>query len=91
MRTFSVVTEAHLSLTEANGIFALADAIELLKFCLVDTLKQVISLKQCYVAHWQCYTDLARKVKFEGFDADVVGSRSHCVRILSMYGIHEVV
>jgi hypothetical protein len=37
--TFSVVAEAHLSLAEANGVLALADAIELLELCLVDALQ----------------------------------------------------
>jgi hypothetical protein len=36
--TFSVVAEAHLGLAETNGVFALADAIELLELCLVDAL-----------------------------------------------------
>lgn len=37
-RTFSIITEAHLRLAQTDGILALADAIELLEFCLVDTL-----------------------------------------------------
>lgn len=37
--TFSVVAEAHLGLAEANGVFALADTIELLELCLVDALQ----------------------------------------------------
>lgn len=38
LHTFTVVAEAHLGLAEANGVFALAHTIELLEFCLVDTL-----------------------------------------------------
>lgn len=37
--TFSVVAEAHLGLAEANGVLALADAVELLELCLVDALQ----------------------------------------------------
>ena len=36
--TLSVVTEGHLGLAEANGVFALGDAIELLELGLVDAL-----------------------------------------------------
>jgi hypothetical protein len=36
--TFPVVTEAHLGLAEADGVLALADAIELLELGLVDAL-----------------------------------------------------
>jgi len=39
--TFSVVAEAHLGLAEANGVLALADAIELLEICLVNALEAV--------------------------------------------------
>lgn len=38
MRTFSVVTEAHLGLTETDGVFALTDSIELLELGLRDAL-----------------------------------------------------
>jgi hypothetical protein len=43
--TFSVIAEAHLGLAEANGVLALANAIELLKLCLVDALDWKVSLK----------------------------------------------
>ena len=39
MHTFTVITEAHLGLTKANGVFAFAHAIELLELALVDTLE----------------------------------------------------
>jgi hypothetical protein len=35
---FSVVAEAHFGLSEANGIFSLADTVEFLQICLIDTL-----------------------------------------------------
>lgn len=37
--TFTVVTEAHSGLAETNGVLSLANAIELLEFCLVNTLQ----------------------------------------------------
>lgn len=43
-RTLAVVAEAHLCLTETDGIFALTDAIKLLKLGLVDTLLRGISM-----------------------------------------------
>jgi hypothetical protein len=36
--TLTVVAEGHLSLAEANGVFALGDAIELFQLGLVDAL-----------------------------------------------------
>jgi len=36
--TLTVVAEGHLGLAEANGVFALGDAIELLEFGLVNAL-----------------------------------------------------
>lgn len=39
--TFSVVAKAHLGLAQANSVFALADAIELLEICLVNALEAV--------------------------------------------------
>lgn len=39
VHTFSVVTEAHLGLTKTNCVFASANAIELLEFCLIDALQ----------------------------------------------------
>jgi hypothetical protein len=46
--TLAVVAEGHLGLAEANGVFALGDAIELLELGLVDTLQQCqeVSLQQ---------------------------------------------
>lgn len=38
--TFSVVAEAHLRLAKADGVFALANAIELLELGLVDALER---------------------------------------------------
>jgi hypothetical protein len=37
-RTFSIITEAHLGLSESDGILAFADPIELFKLRLVDAL-----------------------------------------------------
>lgn len=39
MLTFSIVTEAHLGLTQTDGILPLANAIELLELDLVDALR----------------------------------------------------
>ena len=36
--TFTIVAEGHLGLAEANGVFALADAIELFKLGLLHIL-----------------------------------------------------
>jgi hypothetical protein len=36
--TFTVIAEAHLGLAEANGIFALANAVEFLQLSLIDAL-----------------------------------------------------
>lgn len=36
--TLAVIAEGHLGLAETNGVFALGDAIKLLKLCLVDAL-----------------------------------------------------
>lgn len=43
LATFSIITEAHLCLPEANRVFALADAIEFFKLSLVDTLEMYVS------------------------------------------------
>ena len=45
IHTFSVVAKAHLRLAEANGVLALANAIELLEFCLVDALEFITQFK----------------------------------------------
>ena len=36
--TFTVITEAHLGLAQADGVLALTDPIELFEFRLVDAL-----------------------------------------------------
>lgn len=36
--TFAVIAEAHPGLPKTNGVFSLADAIELLELCLVHAL-----------------------------------------------------
>ena len=36
--TFSIIAEAHLGLPKTNGVFSLADSIELFKLGLVHTL-----------------------------------------------------
>lgn len=41
--TFSIVAEAHFSLAKTNCVFALANAIELLKLGLIDTLNRYMS------------------------------------------------
>lgn len=43
--TLSVVAEAHLGLAEADGVFALANAIELFELGLVDALERVSDLR----------------------------------------------
>ena len=72
-RTFSVVAEAHLGLAEANGVFALRNAIEFLQFSLVNALVDFISV-DCHEQHCLVSSYLAGKVKLEGFDADVLRS-----------------
>jgi hypothetical protein len=42
--TFPVITEAHLRLAQANGVFARGDAIELLKLCLINALAIAVSI-----------------------------------------------
>lgn len=90
--TFSVVAEAHLGLTEANGVFALADAIELLELCLVDALQNFASAPWHASKHTEAAgqgsdpTYLAGEVKLDGLDTDVLGSLRHdvygkCVRV----------
>ena len=51
LRTFSVVTEAHLRLAKANGVFPLTDAIELLKLGLVDALNKIGS-ESWLISNW---------------------------------------
>jgi hypothetical protein len=36
--TFPIIAKAHLSLSKANCVFSLTDAIKLLQLCLIDTL-----------------------------------------------------
>lgn len=40
--TLAVVAKGHFGLAEADGVFALGDAIELLELCLVDALEKVL-------------------------------------------------
>jgi hypothetical protein len=40
--TLAIVAKGHFGLAEANGVFALGDAIELLEFCLVDALHRKV-------------------------------------------------
>ena len=59
--TFSVVAEAHLGLAEANGIFALANAIEFLELCLVDALGRVLAAhSRTDVRRWDVLTWLGK-------------------------------
>jgi hypothetical protein len=46
MFTFPVIAKAHFGLSEANGILASADAIELLEFRLLNTL---FEYQFCYI------------------------------------------
>lgn len=41
--TFSIITETHLSLSQTNCVFSLANAIELLELRLINTLRQMVS------------------------------------------------
>ncbi len=52
--TFSVVTEAHLGLTETDGVLPLTDAIEFFQVCLVDTLNMVLVSKPSQYPDQSC-------------------------------------
>ena len=73
-RTFSVVAEAHLGLAQADRVFALADAVELLELGLVHALshKSGVALLE------RSRTYLAREVQLHGFNAHILGSLCHC-------------
>jgi hypothetical protein len=84
--TLAVVAEGHLGLAEANGVFALGDAIELLKFGLVDALhgksQQASSRGQAAVempaaTRVVVFTCLAGEIELDGLDANVGGTGSH--------------
>ena len=91
--TFSVITEAHLRLAKANGVFALRDAIELLELCLVDTLMRLLALprevvkkgvgKRLFVLD---LTYLARKVEFNGLDTNILRAGCHVCNFVNMCG-----
>jgi hypothetical protein len=78
--TLAVVAEGHLGLAEANRVFALGDAIELLKFGLVDALQgksqQASSRGQAAVGmpaatRVVMFTCLAGEIELDGLDANV--------------------
>jgi len=79
--TFSVIAKAHPGLSQANGVFSSADAIELLEFGLFDALCKdqsgcVLSSDVDFASGKESAgTYLARKVEFDGLDADVFWSR----------------
>ena len=57
MLTFTVIAEAHLCLAEANGVLALADAIKLFEFFLVNALQAVsVTNFQPFVSRKFCRT-----------------------------------
>jgi hypothetical protein len=83
--TLTIVTEGHLGLAEANGVFALGDAIELLEVGLVDALHAQLARvrrRQAAALHsaircttgWTC---LAGEVQLNGLDANVRGTGGH--------------
>lgn len=82
--TFSVVAEAHLRLAKANGVFACANAIELLKFCLIDALCTQLAMF-CFllcsngleVLLLPASTYLTWEVDLNGLYANVLGSCCH--------------
>jgi hypothetical protein len=74
-------------LAEANGVFALGDAIELLELGLVDALHQNVRrlsvsrrpavARSTAAAPAAIFTCLAGEVKLNGLDTNVGGTRSH--------------
>jgi hypothetical protein len=76
--TFSVIAEAHLGLAEADCIFPLADAIELLELGLIDAL-HIESVHALHVMGWWSIggnlakTNLTWEVDLKSFDADILG------------------
>lgn len=76
IHTFAVVTEAHLSLAETNGVFSGGNAIEFLQLGLVNALVELVSTsyQNCRVRAY-----LAGKVDLNGLDANVLRSSGHLV------------
>lgn len=82
MRTFSIITEAHLGLAQANCVFPLANAIELFELCLVNTLRRVLAtVIACSTGQLKTVqafaTYLTREVELNGFDANIGGAIGH--------------
>jgi len=88
-------------LAETNCVFALANAIELLKLGLVDTLHRYM-LDFCRISLVVVpqpeimLTYLAREIKLNGLDTNILGTRRHseggevgkmCREWISVYGI----
>ena len=82
--TFSIIAETHFGLSKTNGILSLADAIKFFQLSLVDALAILVSrVTPCkfwrrYLGREASETDLARKVDFNGLDANVLRPRCHC-------------
>ena len=49
--TFSIITEAHPSLSKANGVFSLRDAIELFQLGLFNTLYVISAIPEDCSSH----------------------------------------
>jgi hypothetical protein len=72
--TLTVIAEAHLGLAETDGVLAGTDAIVLLQFSLVDTLKELlVGIEQFEEEK----TNLGGEVDLNGLDADVLGTGRH--------------
>jgi hypothetical protein len=72
--TLTVIAEAHLGLAETDGVLAGTDAIVLLQFSLVDTLKELLVGIEQFGGK---KTNLGGEVDFNGLDADVLGTGRH--------------
>jgi hypothetical protein len=78
--TFPVVTEAHFGLSQTNGVFAGADAIEFLKLDLINTLATKSQISACQIlGEEEQHAHLAREVELNGLDADVLRAVGHVV------------
>jgi hypothetical protein len=79
--TLAVVAEGHLCLAEANGVFSLRDAIELLELGLVDALHGKSGGAPKHAVAGACAlqdnTCLAGEIQLNGLDTDVGGTGSH--------------
>lgn len=79
--TFPVIAEAHLGLSQTNGVLPLADAIEFLQFFLVDALSRELELSPTLSARSTArriqVTYLAREVDLNGLNANVLGTSRH--------------